>query len=82
MLNYVQSMKRKRGENEMGYKIRQIRENKGMSQTELAEKSGISRATIWKLETDDKAITMTSTLQKIANALGVSLDEIFLADDV
>lgn len=66
----------------MGYKIRQIRENKGMSQTELAEKSGISRATIWKLETDDKAITMTSTLQKIANALGVSLDEIFLADDV
>ena len=66
----------------MGYKIRQIRENKGMSQTELAEKSGVSRATIWKLETDDTAITMTSTLQKIANALGVSLDEIFLADDV
>lgn len=66
----------------MGYKIREIRESKGISQTELSERSGISRATIWKLETDDKAVTMTSTLLKIASALGVSLDEIFLADDV
>lgn len=66
----------------MGYRIREIRESKGISQTELSERSGISRATIWKLETDDKAVTMTSTLIKIASALGVSLDEIFLADDV
>lgn len=66
----------------MGYRIREIRESKGISQTELSERSGISRATIWKLETDDKAVTMTSTLLKIASALGVSLDEIFLADDV
>ena len=66
----------------MGYRIREIRESKGISQTELSEKSGISRATIWKLETDEKAVTMTSTLLKIASALGVSLDEIFLADDV
>lgn len=66
----------------MGYRIREIRESKGISQTELSERSGISRATIWKLETDDKAVTMISTLLKIASALGVSLDEIFLADDV
>lgn len=66
----------------MGYRIREIRESKGISQTELSERSGVSRATIWKLETDDKAVTMTSTLIKIASALGVSLDEIFLADDV
>ena len=66
----------------MGYRIREIRESKGISQTELSERSGISRATIWKLETDDKAVTMTSTLLKIASALGVSLDEIFLEDDV
>jgi transcriptional regulator with XRE-family HTH domain len=66
----------------VGYRIREIRESKGISQTELSERSGISRATIWKLETDDKAVTMTSTLLKIASALGVSLDEIFLADDV
>jgi transcriptional regulator with XRE-family HTH domain len=66
----------------VGYRIREIRESKGISQTELSERSGISRATIWKLETDDKAVTMTSTLLKIASALDVSLDEIFLADDV
>lgn len=66
----------------MGYRIREIRESKGISQTELSERSGISRATIWKLETDDKAVAMTSTLLKIASALSVSLDEIFLADDV
>lgn len=66
----------------MGYRIREIRESKGMSQTELSEKSGVSRATIWKLETDDKAVTMISTLQNIAAALGVSLNEIFLSTDV
>ena len=66
----------------MGYRIREIRESRGMSQTELSEKSGVSRATIWKLETDDNAVTMTSTLQSIAAALGVSLDEIFLSKDV
>ncbi len=62
----------------MGYRIKEIRESKGISQTELSEKSGVARATIWKLETDENAVTMTTTLQKIANALGVSVDEIFL----
>ena len=66
----------------MGYRIKEIRESKGMSQMELSEKSGVSRATIWKLETDDKAVTMTSTLQNIAAALGVSMDEIFLSNGV
>jgi len=62
----------------VGYRIKEIRESKGISQTELSEKSGVARATIWKLETDENAVTMTTTLQKIANALGVSVDEIFL----
>ena len=65
----------------MGYRIKQVRESKGMSQTELAEKSGITRTTIWKLETDDKAVTTTDTLAKIAQALGVSGD-IFSARSV
>lgn len=66
----------------MGYRIKEIRESKGMTQTELAEKAGVARATIWKLETDDAAVTMTSTLQKIAAALGVTLEDIFLAQSV
>lgn len=66
----------------MGYRIKQIRESKGMTQTELAEKAGVARATIWKLETDEAAVTMTSTLQKIASALDVTLEDIFLAPSV
>lgn len=66
----------------MGYRIKQIRESRGMTQTELAEKAGVARATIWKLETDDAAVTMTSTLQKIALALDVTLEDIFLAPSV
>ena len=60
----------------MGYRIKQVRESKGMSQTELAEKSGITRATIWKLETDDTAVTTTDTLAKIAQALGVGVSSV------
>ena len=66
----------------MGYRIKQVRESKGMSQTELAEKSGVTRATIWKLETDDTAVTTTDTLAKIAQALGVSIGDIFCARSV
>lgn len=61
----------------MRYKIKEIREKKGMSQTELAEKSGITRATIWKLETSDAEMTTTKTLIKIANALGVDVKQLF-----
>lgn len=62
----------------MGYRIRELRESKGMTQTELAESSGITRVTIWKLETGEDEITTTRTLCKIAEALGVSVGELFL----
>lgn len=61
----------------MGYKIREVREEHGMSQVELAEKSGVSRATISALENGTLRSTMTSTLEKIAHALGVSINDIF-----
>ena len=61
----------------MGYKIREVREEHGMSQVELAEKSGVSRATISALENGTLRSTMTSTLEKIAHALGVSMNDIF-----
>ena len=61
----------------MGYRIKELREAKGMSQTELSEKSGVSRATIWKLETGDSEITTTKTLASIARALGVTINDLF-----
>lgn len=66
----------------MGYRIREIRESIGMSQVELCEKSGITRATIWKLETGDNEVTTSKTLLKIADALGVTVGELFLPREV
>lgn len=45
--------------------IKRIRKEKGISQEELAEKSGVSRPTISNLENNPDAVTTTDTLQKI-----------------
>jgi transcriptional regulator with XRE-family HTH domain len=66
----------------MGYKIREIREAKGMSQETLAEKAGISRTIIWNLETNPDAVTTTKTLKSIADALDTTVDKIFFTDGV
>ena len=55
--------------------IRRIRKEKGISQEELAEKSGVSRPTISNLENNPDAITTTDTLQKIAVALDVKVSD-------
>ena len=62
----------------MGFRIREIRESKGMSQTELSLKSGVTRATIWRLESgEDTVTTTTKTLFSIAEALGVTVNDLF-----
>lgn len=58
-------------------KLKQIREQKGLSQNELAEKSGVSRVTISMLETGAQENAKTRTLLKLATALGVSVDSFF-----
>lgn len=66
----------------MGYKIREIREAKNMTQEELAEKSGISRGTISALENGSERNTTSKTLLKIARALETTVDNIFFAEGV
>ena len=66
----------------MGYRIREVREAKKMSQSELAEKSGVSRGIIWQLETNPNAETTTKTLKKIAEALETSVSDIFFENSV
>lgn len=66
----------------MGYRIREIREARGMSQMELSEKTGLARATIWRLETGEEETTTTKTLLKIADALGVTVGALFLPPSV
>lgn len=47
-----------------------------MTQAVLAEKSGVSRVTISRLETGELEETTLGTLSKLANALCVSIDEL------
>lgn len=63
-------------------KIKNARLEKGMTQNELAATSGVSRSTIIGLEKGQITNTKTDTLRKLANALGITLDEIFFADSV
>ena len=66
----------------MQFRVKDIREKKGMSQTELSEKAGITRTTIWKLETGENEVTTSKTLLAIAEALGVSVKDLFFDDEV
>lgn len=60
------------------YKIREIREKKRISQTELSELSGVSRVTINRLENEENVVTNTKTLQKLADALNISVKTLFM----
>lgn len=61
------------------YKVRELREKRKISQEKLAEKAGVSRATIASLEApDSETTTTTSTLIKIAAALDCKVSDIFL----
>lgn len=61
----------------MGFRIKELREGLGITQTELAVKSGISRTTLNRLESGQIKVTTTRTLSKLASALGVCVEELF-----
>lgn len=62
----------------MGYRIKELREAKNMTQAELSEKSGISRGTISALESNTVRETTTKTLLRIAKALDSTVDQLFI----
>lgn len=51
------------------FKLREVREEKGVTQEELAEKSGVSRTTISLIESGRADCVKTDTLSKLADAL-------------
>ena len=61
----------------MRYKIKERRKSLGMTQRELIEKSGISRATISILENDGELDIKVSTLRDLAKALKCSPASLF-----
>lgn len=59
---------------ELGKVIRSKRESKGLTQVELAQKSGVDRNYIGMVERGERNPSFLS-LQKIALGLGMSVDE-------
>lgn len=66
----------------MGYKLREFREKAKMTQEELAQKSGVSRVTISCIENGAEKNTTSKTLQKLAEALNTTVDQIFFSRSV
>lgn len=62
----------------MEYIGKEIREEKRITQEELAKKSGVSRSIICGLETGRTKTTTTKTLFRIADTLGVSINDLFV----
>ena len=60
------------------YKVKEAREELGISQEELSRRSNVSRAMISKLESGKRVAVNTKTLEKIAIALEKRVSEIFL----
>lgn len=66
----------------MGYRVKEIREGKKMTQEELEKLSGISRQTISAIENSDDYQAKVNTLLALAKALGTSVDDLFFKDAV
>ena len=64
-----------------GVTIKQIRENNNLTQTELAEKIGVSSKTVSKWETG-KGLPDISLLQPLAQALGISVIELMNGEQI
>ncbi|MDX2281969.1 MAG: helix-turn-helix transcriptional regulator [Saprospiraceae bacterium] len=60
-----------------GEKVRDLRKNQGLSQEELAFKADLHRTYIGMIERAEKNITLVN-VGKIANALNVDMNELFL----
>ena len=59
-------------------KLREIRESKGMNITDLANASGITRQTIYRLENEENENINTKTLKALANALDAKVTDFFV----
>lgn len=62
----------------MALNLRAVREARGVTQADLSRRSGISRQTIIALENDDTYNVTSKTLVALADALEVTVQDLFL----
>ena len=75
-LNFKRTMKG--GMIKMMLNIKRVREEKGMTQEQLAEKANVNRSLLNQLETGKLKNTSINTLQKIADTLNCKITELFI----
>ncbi|KAB1641994.1 helix-turn-helix domain-containing protein [Adlercreutzia muris] len=63
-------------QNRIGKRIRDIRISKGVSQSQLALMTSMTKSYMSEIEAGKKNLTLR-TLQKIATSLGITLEDIF-----
>ena len=61
-------------------RLKEMRLKMNITQEELALKSGTSRTTISDIESGKKAVVTNVTLEKLANALGFKITDIFFTE--
>lgn len=66
----------------MNSKVKEIREEIGMTQLELSKRSGLSRQCISAIENGRSNVITNTTMEKIASVLNESVETIFFADTV
>jgi transcriptional regulator with XRE-family HTH domain len=64
----------------LGVNIKRIRESKGISGYKLAKLAGLGKSTISQIETGDRHNLNSSTIIKIAEALGVSPQDLMFTE--
>jgi len=57
-------------------RVKELRAERVMSLRELAETAGVSKDTIWRLESGTSTNAHPSTIRKLAKALGVEPSEL------
>jgi len=60
----------------IGKNIKRLRQEKGLSQDKLSKLADLSLNTVVKIELDDSPNPTIETVQKIAKALEVSVDDL------
>jgi transcriptional regulator with XRE-family HTH domain len=63
----------------IGQRVRQLRESRGMTQSQLQSRSRVSRSYLSRIESGQMTPSL-GTLEKISEALGVGLNRFFIPD--
>ena len=61
----------------MPYKVKEMRESRKMTQTELCEQANISRQTLSDLESGKEVNTTITTLRRLADVLNCKIYDLF-----